>query len=224
MGFFIDFLQGPEMKKTALALSVVALLGLTACSSTKNVGMNPPSETTTAVKDTTISTDFKDQGIKIHYTLLGNLDRIEVYGVAPAWKGNVDVIAEADAKEKLVKFLYGESVSSERRTRIIARSLDRAQDNTTNRFKTADGTANFDAADLDKIDGTESKDNSSRRTASRLENTLVTTLTTITSSGRLTGVRKIRDGRMQDGRFYVAVYQWSEKDQGTAEYIRGRMR
>ena len=212
------------MKKTALALSVVALLGLTACSSTKNVGMNPPSETTTAVKDTTISTDFKDQGIKIHYTLLGNLDRIEVYGIAPAWKGNVDVIAEADAKEKLVKFLHGESVSSERRTRIIARSLDRAQDNTSNRFKTADGTANFDAADLDKIDGAESKDNSSRRTASRLENTLVTTLTTITASGRLTGVRKIRDGRMQDGKFYVAVYQWSEKDQGTAEFIRGRMR
>ena len=212
------------MKKTALALSVVALLGLTACSSTKNIGMNPPSETTTAVKDTTISTDFKDQGIKIYYTLMGNLDRIEVYGIAPAWKGNVDVLAEMDAKEKLIKFIHGESVSSERRSRIIARSLDRAQDNTSNRFKSADGSANFDAADLEKMDGNESRDNNSTRTASRLENTLVNTVTTITASGRLTGVRKVRDGRMQDGKFYVAVYQWSEKDQGVADMMRNRMR
>lgn len=212
------------MKKTALALSVVALLGLTACSSTKNVGMAPPSETTTAVKDTKISTDFKDQGIKIYYTLLGDLDRVEVYGVAPAWKGNVGIIAEMDAKEKLIKFIHGESVSSERRKRIIARSLDRAQDNTSNRFKTADGSANFDAADLEKMDGSEARDNNSTRTASRVENTLVTTLTTITASGRLTGVRKIRDGNMQDGRFYVAVYQWSEKDQGVADMMRNRMR
>jgi hypothetical protein len=212
------------MKKTALALSVVALLGLTACSSTKNIGMNPPSETTTAVKDAKISTDFRDQGIKIYYTLLGDLDRIEVYGIAPAWKGNVDILAEMDAKEKLIKFVHGESVTSERRARIIARSLDKAQDNTSNRFKTADGSANFDAADLDKMDGNETRDNNSTRNASRIENTLVNTVTTITASGRLTGVRKIRDGRMQDGKFYVAVYQWSEKDQGVAEMMRGRMR
>jgi hypothetical protein len=29
---------------------------------------------------------------------------------------------------------------------------------------------------------------------------------------------------VQDGKLYVAVYQWSEKDQATSEFIRGRMR
>lgn len=213
------------MNKTVLALALVATLGISACSSTKNVGMSPPSDTNVAVKDTTISTDFKDQGIKLHYTVLGRLEKIEVYGQAPAWKGNADVLAEADAMDKLVKFVHGQTVSTQRRTKILARSIDRAKDTTTNRFKTADGTVNFNSEELDNTGGDESRQNNiSNRVASRLENTLVSTVTSITASGRLTGVRKVRDGRMQDGRYYVAVYQWSEKDQGTSEFIRNRMR
>ena len=49
------------------------------------------------------------------------------------------------------------------------------------------------------------------------------TVTNLTSKGRLTGVRKIRDFRRNDGKTYVAVYVWSDKDQATSEYIRNRM-
>ena len=45
------------------------------------------------------------------YTFTGNLDRIEVYGLAPAWKGNVDVLAEADAAA-LVQFMIRRGVLS----------------------------------------------------------------------------------------------------------------
>ncbi len=215
------------MNKTAIALALVASLGLTACGINKPTGLASPSDSQTAVKDTTISADFKDEGIRIYYTLLGNLDRIEVYGVAPAWKGNVEILAEADAMDKLVKFVHGKTVSTERRVQIMARSMDRARDNTLNQFRSADGTVNFTSDDLEKmpaLDNEGERSNTSRRVADRVENTLVRTVNTITAKGRLTGVRKIRDEVINDGRHYVAVYQWSEKDQATSEFIRGRMR
>jgi hypothetical protein len=87
----------------------------------------------------------------------------------------------------------------------------------------------FNAADVENSmpsgSGEESsKDNTSRRIADRVENTLVNTVNTITARGRLTGVRKIGDRVVGDGKIYVAVYQWSEKDQATSEFIRGKMR
>lgn len=213
----------------AITAALVAALGLSACSSNKpRTGLAAPSDSQTAVKDTTISTDFRDQGIRIYYNLFGSLDRIEVYGLAPAWKGNASILAEADAMDKLVKFVHGQTVSSERRVQIMARSLDRARDNTANQFRSVDGGLNFDSQDLEaavpSLGNDGERSNTSRRVADRLENTLVRTVNTITAQGRLTGVRKIRDEVINDGRTYVAVYQWSEKDQGTSEFIRGRMR
>ena len=224
------------MKQSILAVAVAATLGLTACGSNKApsgpAGLNQPSDAQVAVKDTRIITEFRDQGIKLHFTLMGNLDRIEVFGVAPAWKGNADVIAELDAMDKLVKFVHGQTVSTERRTKIMARAIDRARDNTMNRFKTNDQALNFTAAELENdsaplpsISGDErSQNNTSRRVADRVENTLTETVTSITAGGRLTGVRKIGDRVLDDGRTYVAIFQWSEKDQATAEFIRNRMK
>jgi len=216
------------MKKTALAMSMAAMITVTGCGSlgfgSKEQALTPPSDSQTAVRDGTISTEFKDEGIKLFYTFTGNLDRIEVYGLAPAWKGNVDVLAEADAMDKLVKFVHGKTVSTDRRVKIMAKSLDKARDNTLNRFKSNDDNLNFDSKELENAGSENTSNNTSRRIADRVENTLVTTVTTITAKGRLTGVRKVRDSVVQDGKMYVAVYQWSEKDQATSEFVRGRMR
>jgi len=214
------------MKKTALAMSMAAMITVTGCGSfgSKQQALTPSTDSQTAVKEGTISTEFKDEGIKLFYTFTGNLDRIEVYGLAPAWKGNVDVLAEADAMDKLVKFVHGQTVSTDRRVKIMAKSLDKARDNTLNRFKSNDDNLNFDSKELENAGPENSSNNTSRRIADRVENTLVTTVTTITAKGRLTGVRKVRDSVVQDGKMYVAVYQWSEKDQATSEFIRGRMR
>jgi hypothetical protein len=212
------------MKKALLGIAIAtALTGCGMLNKNTQTGMTPPSDTTTAVKDQRVATDFQDQGVKIYYTLLGDLDRIEVTGVAPAWKGNYTIVAELDAKEKLIKFINGESVTTERRVKIIGKALEKAQDNTLNKFKTADGTINFTEAELGQDAGGTS-DNTSRRVAERVDNTVVTAVTTITAKGRLTGVRKIREGVRDDGRFYTATFQWSEKDQSTAEFIRNRMK
>jgi hypothetical protein len=214
------------MKKTALAMSMAVMITVTGCGSfgSKQQALSPSTDSQTAVKDGTISTEFKDEGIKLFYTFTGNLDRIEVYGLAPAWKGNVDVLAEADAMDKLVKFVHGQTVSTDRRVKIMAKSLDKARDNTLNRFKSNDDNLNFDSKELENSGSENTSNNISRRIADRVENTLVTTVTNITAKGRLTGVRKVRDSVVQDGKMYVAVYQWSEKDQATSEFIRGRMR
>lgn len=212
------------MKKVLLSVAIAtALTGCGMFNKDTRTGMTPPSDTTTAVKDQRVATDFQDAGVKLYYTMLGDLDRIEVTGVAPAWKGNYTIIAEADAKEKLVKFIHGETVSTDRRVKIIGKALEKAKDNTLNKFKSADGTVSFSEAELSG-DSSGTSDNTSRRIAERVDNTVVTAVTNIVAKGRLTGVRKVREGTRDDGRFYVAVYQWSEKDQATSEFIRNRMR
>ena len=225
--------------RTALVLAIAALLPACGMLGNKTAGLTPAEGTTTPVKDVKIATDFRDDGVKVVYTLTGAIDRIEVTGMAPAWRGNVEIIAEADAMDKLVKFVYGQNTSSDRRNRIITHTLDRARDNTLNQFRTVDGTMNFDARkaaeEMEREESTaapagaaarEGKEasNTSRRIADRVERGLVEATTTITASGRLTGVRKIRDRVVQDGRYYVAVYQWSPRDQATAESIRRQMR
>ena len=64
---------------------------------------------------------------------------------------------------------------------------------------------------------------SARRRAALLNDTIVETATKITAKGKLVGVRKINDFRRSDGKLYVAVYQWSVKDQAISEKIRDRM-
>ena len=134
-----------------------------------------------------------------------------------------------DAMDKLVKYIYGREVSNERKVKVYAKTLDNARDNTLNRFKNVDGTMTFQARDVenqmtsDPAKNESEKNNTSRRVAERLERTVTETMQTITSQGRLTGVRKVKDAVVQDGRLYVAQYEWSPKDQDTSTFIRNLM-
>ena len=208
------------MKKITL---ILLILFLTACSSNEI-----KSTQNTGPKDQSISTDFTDEGIKITYTFTGKLQSIEVYGQAESWRGNVEALAEADAMAKLTKFVNGQNVSTERRVRIIGKSIEDTQNNKLDKFKNQD--CNISITDkqveyepfVDRNQQT-SQDSSSQRNAKAINETIVTTVTSITSKGRLTGVRKIRDFQRNDGKVYVAVYVWSEKDQAASEYIKKRM-
>lgn len=214
------------MKKTAVAAAILASLALAGCSTSgsKFGNLSPSDEVRTPVKDARVSTEFRDQGIKISYTLMGKLEKIEVFGIAPAWKGNYEIAAEMDAKVKLMKFVHGETVSSETKTRVLTRSLDRARDNTVNTFDN-NRELSFDSEDLDSAPKTgDADDNTSRRTAERIERSLLDTTNTITASGRLTGVRKTGESRSKDGRYYIARYEWSEQAQGVSELLRSRMK
>ena len=85
---------------------------------------------TPTLKDARVALDFKDRGVEITYTTGGKLQRVAVWGVAPAWKPNHDILAEIDAKNKLVRFVHGEQVDSSSRQALISRSIDRVTDKT----------------------------------------------------------------------------------------------
>ena len=213
-----------NIKLLVIAAAVVAMTG---CSSMgdKSVGIKPSSDATTPIKDTKISTDFTDEGIKIFYTMGGKLEKIEVYGVAPAWKRNHDILADDDAMEKLLKFVHGQTVSSERRVKIISKALDVASDSTANKFRSEDGTIQTDSKSLESAGANEStqNDNVAKRNAQIADETNTNLVRTVTSKGFLSGVRKIGDAVKQDGKIYVAIYQWSPRDQGVAIDIRNQM-
>ena len=198
---------------------------LMACSTTESSKSNSSS----AVKEQRLSTDFTDEGIKITYTFTGKLESIEVYGQAEAWRGNVEAIAEADAMAKLTKFVYGKDTSTSRRVKVIGRSIEAAKDNKLTAYSNKEGDIEITDKQIEGLPltgGSNAKTDTSstaERQAAALNATIVTTITDITSKGRLVGVRKVRDFQRNDGKVYVAVYVWSEKDQAASEYIKKRM-
>lgn len=227
-------------KILALAVSAALLGGCSSVGSLNPFGnsgvgnVNQPADNTTAVKDQTVRTEFTGNGIQVEYSVLGELKAIEVVGVADAWKGNFAVLAEADAKEKLVKFIHGEDVDSDRRVQIIAKAIDRATDNAVNRINSDydSVTQTVDTELQAEIDQEQNNsagsqaaanDNTSRRIAAKVETTVSSAITTITSGGRLTGIRKISDEVRDNGRIYAATYRWTRKDQAAAKELRSIM-
>lgn len=225
------------MKTASLAIAIVfpVTLLVSACSST------PKSSDTGAVTDQRLATNFTDQGIKVFYTLTGKLEKIEVTGQADAWKGNVELQAEADAHAKMVKFLYGADVSQERKLKIIGRAMEKAQDQSLDRTQLVDGAIMTSDHDIEleerslKADtkpeakaspaikpGSE-RSKSVQRAARALNETMMETATTLTAAGRLTGMRKVRDNVVNQGKTYVATYEWNERDQASLESVRARM-
>jgi hypothetical protein len=211
------------MLRNIICISLASIL--MACSTTESSKNISSSD----VKEQRLSTDFTDEGIKITYTFTGKLQSIEVYGQAEAWRGNVEALAEADAMAKLTKFVYGKDTSTSRRVKVIGRSIEAAKDNKLTAYSNKEG--NIEITDkqiegLSLIGGSNAKTDTSttaERQATALNATIVTTITDITSKGRLVGVRKVRDFQRNDGKVYVAVYVWSEKDQAASEYIKKRM-
>ncbi len=200
----------------------MAVLVLAACASPRQEQQAVP-----GLKDQRLATDFTDEGIKVHYTLMGKLEKIEVYGQADAWKSNVETVAEADALAKLVKFIYGNEVATERKVKLIGRAIEDAEESMLrNSAGSGEPIATTDKQLEEEIRAGKSSGASSesaRRKAKILNETLTETVTTMTAKGRLTGVRKVSDYRRNDGKLYVAVYQWSEKDQAASESVRERM-
>jgi hypothetical protein len=234
------------MKRTIISIAALTVLGLSGCSTTtpKTNPLERSSEYNTPLKDTALSVDFTDQGVKIFYTSSGKLEKIEVYGTAPVWKGNVDVLSEADAMSKLVKFVHGQNVTSDRTVKILGKAIENSQDNMANSFKSRNGKLGLPGANLNKSAGNnesgsaddlmavdaddsnqqmDEKNSDVLRKASVVNQTIVNTVNTITSRGHLSGVRKVRDSVKDDGKLYVAVYQWSEQDQATSDMMRNVM-
>ena len=202
------------MKHKFKLILIAAAISMAGCSSSVKLNDSAP------IKDTKLATNFTDEGVKIFYTFTGKLERIEVYGQADAWKGNVETLAEADALAKLVKFVYGNDVSTNRKVNIIGKAIENAEDLTNT------DTITSDSKELEselKNKPNNSNSTNAKRTAKIVNETITDTVTSMKSQGKLVGVRKAKDYQKDNGKTYVAVYVWSEKDQSISENIRTRM-
>ena len=186
------------------------------------------------LKDQRVALDFKDRGVEITYTTGGKLQRVSVWGVAPAWKPNYDILAEIDAKNKLVRFVHGEQVDSTSRQALISRSIDKVTDKAESQVSKVtaqepDAAENrFDSASLFDKNSSDATNNpptnvESIRAARTIEESLLRATSSIVASGRLVGVVKTQDARSQDGRFYHAKYEWSDETQGASRHMRSEM-
>lgn len=225
------------MKKLLISLFAVSL---TACSSMKlGSGIDPG--TVEPLKEQRLSTDFKREGVRVFYTFGGDVEKIEAHGYAPVWRGEFRIAAEADAKDKMIKFLRGESVDTTKMTKVIAKSIERSQDHTVNKFRTVDGTINTDsrtvekeiAEDSDEASANDvaeedageenSKANTAVRKASLHNAHTITSTITVQSKGNLSAVYKDRSGVLDDGKTYTVVYVWTPKGQKAARSITNMM-
>jgi hypothetical protein len=218
---------------TAVATAVMVMSG---CSSTGSTQIAPGSSATTAISEQRLATsEFKRQGVRITYTLSGELDSIEATGYAPVWGNSQNAareafrVAELEAKKSLNDFINKESIKSTTSVRTISQNLERAQDNKTNNFASNRGG---DADRLVAVD--EEVDKSANAETTREENTAVrkdalniasrldTTIIT-QNRGILGGLYLVDGAVINDGKTVQAVYRWDRKSNATRVQLRNLM-
>lgn len=225
------------MKQHILAASVAAaVVVMSGCGSTKSTQVAPGSSATTAISEQRLATsDFKRLGVRITYTLSGELDSIEATGYAPVWGNSQNAareafrMAELEAKKSLNDFINKESIKSTTSVRTISQNLERAQDNKTNNFASnrsgdADRLVALDE-EVDKSSNTETtrEENTATRKdalniASRLDTTIVTQ-----NRGILGGLYLVEGRVINDGKTVQTVFRWDRKSNAQRVHLRNLM-
>jgi hypothetical protein len=220
---------------------VVAMSGLVAtligCSSTKvadvgsGQGVNPSSSATTPIADQRLAiSDFKKDGVRVIYTLTGNLEAIEVTGYAPAWGGSHNSareafrVAELEAKKSLNDFINKETISTTTSVSMISENLEHAQDNNANKFSNNKSSAQGNTGTADDLvavdedvkaksaESTNTAENEAiRNNAFKIASKMRTTITN-TNRGILSGLYLKEGSMIDDGRAVKVVMRWEKKN------------
>jgi hypothetical protein len=234
-------------KRILVAALAVATLQLIGCSSTsdKNLaesgaGINPGSSATTPIADQRLAaSEFKKQGIKVYYSLWGNLEAIEVTGYAAVWGGSMNSaresfrIAELEAKKSLNDFINKESIVTTTSVKMISSNLEHAMDNNTNRFSTnklQDNNSDLVAVDEEVVKTADSGTGSSslqenaaiRNNALKIASNLQTTIVN-NNRGILGGLYLLNGSVIDDGRAVKVVMRWDKKHNEVRKQVRNLM-
>jgi len=222
------------MKQRILVSAVAAtMLVITGCSSTGPTGS--ASSATTAIADQRLAvSDFKRQGIKIGYTLGGDVDWIETTGYAPVWGSSQNAareafrVAELEAKKALNDFINKESITSSVSVRMISQNLESAKDQRTNSFSSnKTGEDQLVALDEDpkaneNKENTQEANTAVRNDALRIASRVNTTITT-SNRGILGGLYLVDGQVINDGKNVQVVYRWDRKSNANRQKIRNLM-
>ena len=224
------------MKQHILVTAVAAaIIGLAGCSSTgKSTADN---QSTTAIADQRLAVnDFKRQGVKIGYTLGGDIDFIETTGYAPVWGSSQNAareafrVAELEAKKSLNDFINKETISSAVSVRMISQNLESAKDQRTNSFasnKSGSGEDELVALDEDPKKSedkqtTQEANTAVRDDALRIASRVSTTITT-QNRGIIAGLYLVEGRVINDGKNVQVTYRWDRKSNATRVQLRNLM-
>jgi len=229
------------MKQTVLAVAVLATLGLSACSSTKVSNMGPgtalPTGTQQAISEQRLENDFRREGVKIIYTLSGEVDAIETTGYAPVWGNSQNAareafrIAELEAKKSLNDFINKETIASSKSVTMISKNIEQARDNKTNKFATNKNRDEVSAIATDeeidakaRTDGEVNKEENTavRNDALRIASQVKTTIT-VNNRGILGGLYLVEGEVINGGRNVRVVYRWDRKSNVVRPVLRNLM-
>lgn len=217
-------------KRILVAAMAVASLTLFGCSSTgvnlgKGDSIQPGAGFNSAIADQRLaSSEFKSQGVKIYYSLFGNVEAIEATGYAPVWGNSMNAaresyrVAELEAKKSLSDFINKETVTSTTSVKMISNNLEHAQDQNTNKF--ANNLASTDSEVSNKQDIQENT--ATRNNALKIASQLNTTITT-QNRGILGGLYLKEATVIDDGRAVKVVMRWDKKHNDSRKEIRNLM-
>ena len=229
------------MKQTVLGLAVLTAVGLSACSSTKVSNMGPgtslPTGTQQAISEQRLENDFKREGVKIIYTLSGEVDAIETIGYAPVWGNSQNAareafrVAELEAKKSLNDFINKETIASSKSVTMISKNIEQARDNKTNKFATNKNRDEVSAIATDeevdakaRADGEVNKEENTavRNDALRIASQVKTTIT-VNNRGILGGLYLVEGEVINSGRNVRVVYRWDRKSNAVRPVLRNLM-
>jgi hypothetical protein len=223
------------MKQRILVVALTAaILGMTACSSNPNI----TSGNTQAISDQRLATsEFRRQGVRLTYSLSGEVEAIEVTGYAAVWGNSQNAereayrVAELEAKKSLNDFINKETISSSVSVRMISQNLEHAQDQKSNRTTSnnRDDSDNLVAVDAEvaptagNAGNVDQDDNSTlRKDALKIASRVSTTITT-QNRGILGGLYQVDGQVINDGKTVQVVYRWDRKHNVSRLQIRNMM-
>jgi hypothetical protein len=229
------------MKQRILVTAMAAMvMGLSACSSTQSPatmnsgGIDPGSTANTAIAEQRLAvSEFKKNGVRISYTLGGDVDSIEVYGYAAVWGNSMNSaresyrVAELEAKKSLNDFINKESIRTTTSVRMISQNVERATDRTNNKFASNRAQADELVA-IDEEVKTAASDVNSRENAAIRNNALniasrLSTTITVNNSGILGGLYLKESGVIDDGKAVYVVMRWDRKSNTARPQLRKLM-
>ena len=228
------------MKQRILVTTLtVALFGMVGCSSIpgsnqSSGGMDPGVSANTAVAEQRLAvSEFKKNGVRISYTLNGEVDSIEVHGYAAVWGNSMNGaresyrMAELEAKKSLNDFINKESIRTTTSVRMISQNVERATDNTNNKFSSnraqpdelvaVDEEVQAAASDVNSRENAAVRNNA-LNIASRLNTTIV-----VNNSGILGGLYLKESGVVEDGKAVYVVMRWDRRSNASRPQLRKLM-
>jgi hypothetical protein len=218
------------MKLNAIVVAVAILA--TGCSTFKDsdtVDNKPP----TQISEQRLSTNFRKEGIRIDWTMMGNLKAIEITGYAAA-NGNTEFqqeaafdAAELDAKAKLQRFLR-EGITSSKTMNTMVKNVEKAHDVTRNKIRNT-SEQEVTMSDAEAANTATPKTDEGETNYAIRDNANHTTRTVIKkiteeASGIQSGVYIKETDIMGDGRTVKVVLRWDRDSQKAVKELRKAFR